>query len=313
MFFGEDRIDAMREMILAETDETRAAALARLEPLQRGDFAGMFRAMDGLPVKIRLLDPPLHEFLPRDPDEIARIAADLGVSVERIEAAIATHHEANPMLGLRGCRLGITYPAVSRMQARAIIGAAVEVAAEGVAVEPEIMIPLVGDPEELRLQREIVETTAEDVFAETGRHIAYRVGTMIELPRACLLAGEMAEYADFFSFGTNDLTQTTLGLSRDDAGAFLPGYVERGIFPDDPFQVLDRKGVGELIEIATQRGRTAKPDLTVSICGEHGGEPSSIEFCHHAGLDYVSCSPFRLPIARLAAAHAALGEVSRDV
>jgi pyruvate,orthophosphate dikinase len=313
MFFGTDRIDAMREMILAETDDARAAALARLEPLQRADFAGMFRAMDGLPVKIRLLDPPLHEFLPKGEEEIARLAVDLGVSVERIETAIATHSEANPMLGLRGCRLGITYPAVTRMQARAIIGAAVQVAAEGVAVEPEIMIPLVGDPEELRQQRELVEATAEEVFAETGRRVAYRVGTMMELPRACLLACEIAEYADFFSFGTNDLTQTTLGLSRDDAGSFLPGYVERGIYPDDPFQVLDRKGVGQLIELATRRGRAAKPGLTISICGEHGGEPSSIAFCHDVGLDYVSCSPFRLPIARLAAAHAALGEVSRDL
>jgi pyruvate,orthophosphate dikinase len=313
MFFGEDRILAMREMILAETDDARAAALARLEPLQKADFVGVFRAMDGLPVKIRLLDPPLHEFLPRGEEEIARLATDLGVSVERIEAAIATHREANPMLGLRGCRVGITYPAVSRMQARAILGAAVQVAEEGMKVEPEIMIPLVGDPEELRQQRELVDATAEEVFGEVGRRVAYRVGTMMELPRACLLASEIAAYADFFSFGTNDLTQTTLGLSRDDAGSFLPGYVERGIFADDPFQVLDRRGVGQLIEMATQRGRAAKPGLTVSICGEHGGEPSSIAFCHQVGLDYVSCSPFRLPIARLAAAHAALGEVSRDV
>jgi pyruvate,orthophosphate dikinase len=313
MFFGEDRILAMREMILAETDDARAAALDRLEPLQKADFAGVFRAMDGLPVNIRLLDPPLHEFLPRGDEEIARLATDLGVSVERIEAAIATHREANPMLGLRGCRVGITYPAVSRMQARAILGAAVQAAAEGVKVEPEIMIPLVGDPEELRQQRELVDATAEEVFADLGRLVAYRVGTMIELPRACLLAGEIAAYADFFSFGTNDLTQTTLGLSRDDAGSFLPGYVERGIYADDPFQVLDRQGVGQLIELATQRGRTAKPGLMVSICGEHGGESSSIAFCHKVGLDYVSCSPFRLPIARLAAAHAALGEVSRDV
>jgi pyruvate,orthophosphate dikinase len=313
MFFGEDRIDAVREMILANTDEERQAALARLEPLQKGDFVGMFRAMDGLPVKIRLLDPPLHEFLPRGEEEIARLAVDAGVTPERIEAAIEIHHEANPMLGLRGCRLGMTYPAITKMQARAIVSAACAVAAEGVAVEPEIMIPLVGDPEELRQQRELVTATAEEVFAECGRRVEYRVGTMIELPRAALLAHEIAESADFFSFGTNDLTQTTLGMSRDDAGSFLPGYIERGIYPDDPFQVLDRRGVGQLIEMATERGRRAKPELIVSICGEHGGEPSSIAFCHEVGLDYVSCSPFRLPIARLAAAHAALGEVSRDV
>ena len=313
MFFGADRIEAMRAMILAETDAERADALAVLEPLQRGDFAGMFRAMAGLPVKIRLLDPPLHEFLPHGEEEIAHYAAAVGISVEQVQEEIARYHEANPMLGLRGCRLGITFPAITRMQARAIIGAAIEVANEGIAVEPEIMIPLVGDPEELRLQRALVEATAEEVFAETGRRVAYAVGTMIELPRACLLAGELAAHADFFSFGTNDLTQTALGLSRDDAGMFLPDYVERGIFPDDPFQVLDRRGVGQLIEMATQRGRSAKPGLTVSICGEHGGEPSSIMFCHDAGLDYVSCSPFRLPVARLAAAHAALGEISRDV
>jgi pyruvate,orthophosphate dikinase len=313
MFFGEGRIDTVREMILANTDEERAGALARLEPLQKGDFVEMFRAMDGLPVKIRLLDPPLHEFLPRGEEEIARLAVDAGVTPERIVATIESHHEANPMLGLRGCRLGMTFPAITKMQARAILSAACQVAAEGVKVEPEIMIPLVGDREELRQQRELVERTAEEVFAETGRCVEYRVGTMIELPRAALLANEIADYADFFSFGTNDLTQTTLGMSRDDAGSFLPGYIERGIYPDDPFQVLDRKGVGQLIQMATERGRAVKPDLTVSICGEHGGDPSSIEFCHQTGLDYVSCSPFRLPIARLAAAHAALGEVSRDV
>ncbi|HEY8446256.1 MAG TPA: pyruvate, phosphate dikinase [Thermomicrobiales bacterium] len=313
MFFGEGRIDAMREMILAENDEARQAALAKLEPLQTQDFVEIFRVMDGLPVKIRLLDPPLHEFLPRSAEEIARLAADLGISVERVQAAIESHREANPMLGLRGCRVGLTYPAITRMQARAILAAAVQVAAEGVRVEPEIMVPLVNDPAELRDQRELITATAEEVFAQLGRRVDYHVGTMIELPRACLLAAEIAAHADFFSFGTNDLTQTTLGMSRDDAELFLPGYVERGIYPDNPFQVLDRKGVGELMRIATERGRAARPDLTVSICGEHGGEPSSIEFCHEIGLDYVSCSPFRVPVARLAAAHAALGEISRDV
>ncbi|MCC6792007.1 MAG: pyruvate, phosphate dikinase [Thermomicrobiales bacterium] len=313
MFFGQDRIEAMRAMILADTETDRDVALARLEPLQRGDFVGMFREMAGLPVKIRLLDPPLHEFLPQGADEIAHYAAQAGLSVEHVEEEIARFKEANPMLGLRGCRLGIVYPAITRMQARAILGAAIQVAGEGIAVEPEIMIPLVGDPEELRQQRDLVTATAEQLFAETGARIDYRFGTMIELPRACLLAGELAAYSDFFSFGTNDLTQTTLGLSRDDSALFLPNYVEQGIYADDPFQVLEREGVGQLSVMATERGRAAKPDLTVSICGEHGGEPSSIAFCHDAGLDYVSCSPFRLPLARLAAAHAALGELSRDV
>ncbi len=313
MFFGEGRIDAMREMILATDDASRQAALAKLEPLQRGDFVEIFRVMDGLPVKIRLLDPPLHEFLPREEEEIARLAADLGVTIDWVKTVIEAHREANPMLGLRGCRVGITYPAITRMQTRAILGAAVHVAAEGVHVEPEIMVPLVSEAEELRRQRELIEATAEEVFAETGRRVPYQVGTMMELPRACLLADEVAAHADFFSFGTNDLTQTTLGMSRDDAGSFLPGYVEAGIYPDDPFRVLDRKGVGQLMRMATERGRTTKPKLTVAICGEHGGEPSSIAFCHEIGLDYVSCSPFRVPIARLAAAHAALGEISRDI
>lgn len=313
MFFGAGRIDAMREMILADSAAAREKALAKLETLQRADFIEIFRVMDGLPVKIRLLDPPLNEFLPHSASEVARLAEATGTSADEIAARVELHEEANPMLGLRGCRVGITSPEITRMQTRAIIGAALAVSDEGIAVEPEIMTPLVADPEELRLQRETVETTAADVFAQAGRRLDYRVGTMMELPRACLLAGELAKHADFFSFGTNDLTQTTLGLSRDDANSFLPFYIENGIFPNDPFQVLDRPGVGRLISLATKEGRAAKPHLTVSICGEHGGDPTSIAFCHEVGLDYVSCSPFRVPVARLAAAHAALGEVSRDV
>jgi pyruvate,orthophosphate dikinase len=313
MFFGEDRTHHMQAMILAETDDERQRALDELARLQTADFIEIFRAMDGLPVKIRLLDPPLHEFLPHDEMGIAALAKDLDKPTSVIEAEIAAHREANPMLGLRGCRLGITYPAVTKMQARAILRAATTCAAEGVRVDPEIMVPLVAEAEELRLQRELIEAVAEEVFKEAGRRIEYRVGTMIELPRAAILAGKIAKHADFFSFGTNDLTQTTFGLSRDDAGRFLPQYVENKILPEDPFRVLDREGVGLLIKMATEQGRAAQPHITIGLCGEHGGEPSSIEFCHHVGLDYVSCSPFRVPIARLAAAHAALGETARDI
>jgi pyruvate,orthophosphate dikinase len=313
MFFAEGRIDAVRAMILATTDEERDAALLTIEPLQTADFEGIFRAMEGKPVTIRLLDPPLHEFLPDDPEEIARLAAALGLSPAAVEQRVAAHREANPMLGHRGCRLGLAFPAITRMQTRAILGAALTSVAAGMHVEPEIMVPLVADPEELRRQRELIDQTAEAVFAARGRRLPYRVGTMIELPRAALLADQIAAHADFFSFGTNDLTQTTYGLSRDDAGRFLPLYLEQGIFAADPFQVLDRAGVGQLIATATRLGRQTRPGLNLGICGEHGGEPSSIAFAHEIGLDYVSCSPFRLPIARLAAAHAALGQVSRDV
>jgi pyruvate,orthophosphate dikinase len=312
MFFEGDRILAMREMIIASTDEERQAALAKLEPMQREDFIGIFKAMDGFPVTIRTLDPPLHEFLPHTDAEIDDLAREIDVDPNVIKAKVAALHEANPMLGHRGCRLGITAPEITRMQARAILGAALECSAEGIDVFPEIMIPLVGDVNELHLQREVVVSTANDLFAEVGREIPYSVGTMIELPRACLTAGEIAQEAEFFSFGTNDLTQTTFGMSRDDSGRFLPFYVEKGILPSDPFQSIDRKGVGALIEIATMRGRQTKPDLKLGICGEHGGDPSSVEFCHIAGLNYVSCSPYRVPIARLSAAHAALGEQERD-
>ena len=313
MFFQSDRIWAMREMIIATTEQERRAALAKLEPMQREDFAGIFRAMDGLPVTIRTLDPPLHEFLPHTDAEIEELARTMGIDPEIVKNKVVALREANPMLGHRGCRLGITAPEITEMQARAIFGAALDVAAEGVDVHPEIMIPLVGDVEELRLQREVVDRVAKEMFAEAGRTIPYLVGTMIELPRAALLADKIAEQAEFFSFGTNDLTQTTLGLSRDDSGRFLPYYVEHGIFKNDPFQVLDREGVGELIRIAVERGRKTRPDIKLGICGEHGGDPSSVEFCHQAGLDYVSASPFRVPIARLAAAQAALGQSERDV
>jgi pyruvate,orthophosphate dikinase len=308
MFFGDERIDAVREMILADTAEGRAAALARLLPMQRSDFLGIFRAMDGLPVTIRLLDPPLHEFLPSEPDEVSRLALGMDRSEADIEGAVTRLHEANPMLGHRGCRLGYSHPEITAMQARAILEAALEAAAEGIDVQPEIMVPLVGHVDELENQREIVERTARDVFSERDKRVDYLVGTMIELPRACLTAGDIAGKAEFFSFGTNDLTQTALGLSRDDAGNFLPLYVEAGVYERDPFQSLDTEGVGRLMAMAVREGREARPGLKVGICGEHGGDPSSVRFCHSLGMDYVSCSPFRVPVARLAAAHAALEE-----
>jgi len=312
MFFGDGRIDAIREMILAEDDQQRAAALARLEPLQVADFTQLFETMHGYPVTIRLLDPPLHEFLPHDEHEIERIAADLSQPVEHVKTVIASHWEANPMLGLRGCRMGLIYPEITVMQTRAIMRAAIDCAGRGIRIEPELMVPLVATTEELRRQRELIEETAATVMADAGVHIDYRIGTMIEVPRAAILAGKIAEYADFFSYGTNDLTQTTFGLSRDDSARFLPTYVEQGVLDADPFQILDQEGVGELIVCAKERGRATKPNLTTGICGEHGGEPSAIAFCHQIGLDYVSCSPYRVPIARLAAAHAALGEITRD-
>jgi pyruvate,orthophosphate dikinase len=255
-----------------------------------------------------LLDPPLHEFLPHDPEEQARLAEQMSLPVEEIQARIGALREANPMLGLRGCRLGITHPEITRMQARALLLAALSCAQRGIETELEIMVPLVGDPEELRLQRVVIDETARDLFAEAGGSVRYRVGTMIELPRAALLAGKIAAHADFFSFGTNDLTQTTLGLSRDDAGRFLPNYVEDGIYKNDPFQSLDREGVGQLVEIGVERGRRVKPGLSIGICGEHGGDPASVEFFNELGVDYVSCSPFRVPVARLAAARAALAD-----
>ncbi len=312
MFFEGDRIDAMREMILADTPEERRAALAKIEPLQQGDFEGLFREMAGLPVTIRTLDPPLHEFLPHDDEEIEALANKLGVDPKKVKARVESLREANPMLGFRGCRLGILYPEITEMQARAIFKAAVKVKSEGIDVYPEVMIPLVGYVSELKLQEEIVRRVASEVFAEAGIEVPYLVGTMIELPRAALVADEIAQVAEFFSFGTNDLTQTTLGLSRDDSGRFLPIYVEKKLIPDDPFQTIDQRGVGQLVQIGTERGRSTRPTLKVGICGEHGGDPASIEFFHRVGLNYVSCSPYRVPIARLAAAQAALGEAKRD-
>jgi pyruvate,orthophosphate dikinase len=311
MFFEGDRIDAVREMILADSGGARAIAVAKLLPMQRADFEGIFRAMDGLPVTIRLLDPPLHEFLPHGMAEIKDLARKLKQHPDKLRARVEAHHEANPMLGHRGCRLGISYPDITWMQAQAIFEAAVNVQKEGVTVCPEIMIPLVGAAEELRRQREIVDAVAEEVFYQCDARVDYLVGTMIELPRAALTADRIAAHAQFFSFGTNDLTQTTFGLSRDDAGRFLPAYVEGGVLPDDPFQTLDVEGVGQLVELATRLGRGVKADLKVGVCGEHGGDPRSVEFFHHAGLNYVSCSPYRVPVARLAAAHAALKDPSR--
>jgi len=306
MFFEEGRIDAVREMILSETIEGRRRALAKLLPMQREDFEGIFRAMDGLPVTIRLLDPPLHEFLPVGSAEIKSLSKKMGVDAARLRQLVEHHREANPMLGHRGVRLGITIPEITRMQAQAIFEAAVNVLREGVVPVPEIMVPLVGTVEELRLQRRLIEEVGSEVLSEAGVELDYLIGTMIELPRAALTADRIATEADFFSFGTNDLTQTTLGLSRDDAGSFLPYYVEHGILPDDPFQSLDREGVGQLVEIGTRKGRENRPSLKVGVCGEHGGDPRSIEFFHRTGLDYVSCSPYRVPIARLAAAHVAI-------
>lgn len=309
MFFDPRRIIAMREMILAETEEGRRAALSKLLPYQRQDFIELFEIMRGLPVTIRLLDPPLHEFLPHTDAEIAEVAKEAGVDPALIRARNIALHESNPMLGHRGCRLGITYPEIYEMQARAIFEAAVHVSREtGRSVVPEVMIPLVGARKELDLLKDAIDKEAQAVFAEQNYAVKYFVGTMIELPRAALMAGEIAETAAFFSFGTNDLTQTTFGMSRDDSGPFLEVYRARGIYERDPFASLDQAGVGELIRIAAERGRATRPGLKLGICGEHGGDPASISFCQSAGLDYVSCSPYRVPIARLAAAQAALGE-----
>jgi pyruvate,orthophosphate dikinase len=308
MFFEGDRITAMREMIVARDESGRRRALDKLLPMQRADFEGIFEAMDGYPVTIRLLDPPLHEFLPHGGEESSLLAASLNLSRQELSRIVSSLRETNPMLGHRGCRLGIVYPEITEMQARAIFEAAVRAARRGIEVRPEIMVPLVSDVTEFRHQRAIIERAAAQVMGVMGERVPYLIGTMIELPRAALTADEIAQEADFFSFGTNDLTQTTFGLSRDDAGRFLPQYVEGGLYPDDPFQVLDAKGVGKLIKWAVRDGRDVRPELKVGICGEHGGEPRSVAFCHTVGLDYVSCSPFRVPVARLAAAHAALGE-----
>jgi pyruvate,orthophosphate dikinase len=310
MFFEGDRIDAMREMILAESVEARRDALAKLLPYQREDFEGIFRALEGRPATIRFLDPPLHEFVPHDDQAQADLARKLGIPVERVRARVAALHEFNPMLGHRGCRLGISFPEISEMQARAVFEAAAKVQADGIKVRPEIMIPLVGFKKELDNQVDIVHRVAATVQKETGQKIKYLVGTMIEIPRGALTAAEIAETAQFFSFGTNDLTQTCLGMSRDDMGSFLQRYTDEGIFKANPFASIDVSGVGRLMEIAVEKGRKTREDIKLGICGEHGGDPHSVMFCHDLGLDYVSCSPFRLPVARLAAAKAALRESS---
>jgi pyruvate,orthophosphate dikinase len=316
MFFGEEKLPHMRAMILAKTEKDRRAALKKLLPLQRKDFDGVFRAMDGFPVTIRTLDPPLHEFLPRREDLMVEIAVleatkpkspklkDLRSLLQRVEEL----HEFNPMLGHRGCRLGITYPEITEMQARAIFEAAVAVSKAGIKVFPEVMIPLTATLKEMANQAAVVNRVAEEVFKEKGTKVDYMVGTMIELPRAALVADEIAKEAQFFSFGTNDLTQTTFGFSRDDVNKVLPTYIAEGILKQDPFAVLDQEGVGQLVKMATERGRNTRSNLKVGICGEHGGEPSSVEFCHKVGLNYVSCSPFRVLTARLAAAQASASE-----
>jgi pyruvate,orthophosphate dikinase len=311
MFFEADRIVAIREMIVSKTVEQRKTALAKLLPIQRGDFEGIFEAMEGLPVTIRLLDPPLHEFLPTDEGDIAALAADMGTDVSEIKAVIASLHEFNPMMGHRGCRLDVTYPEIGEMQAQAIIEAAVNTKKKHPDWDlvPEIMIPLVGELKELQYVKSVITETADRIIAESGVALKYMVGTMIEIPRAAITADEIAKEAEFFSFGTNDMTQMTFGFSRDDAGSFLNSYYEKKIYENDPFARLDQNGVGKLVAMAVKLGKQTRPDIKLGICGEHGGDPSSIEFCYKTGLAYVSCSPFRVPIARLAAAQAALNDV----
>jgi pyruvate, orthophosphate dikinase len=299
----------VREMILADDEKGRRAALAKLLPMQRGDFVELFTIMRGLPVTIRLLDPPLHEFLPHSEREIEEVAKAMGADAKKLADRARELHEFNPMLGFRGCRLAIAFPEIAEMQARAIFEAAVEAGKRtGKPVVPEVMVPLIATRAEFDLVKNAIDEAARAVKAETGSEIDYQVGTMIELPRACLKADEIAQTAEFFSFGTNDLTQTTFGISRDDAASFLGPYTSKGILSVDPFITLDREGVGELVRIAVERGRKVRPDIKLGICGEHGGDPASVAFCHEIGLDYVSCSPFRVPIARLAAAQAALGK-----
>ena len=306
MFFEGEKIKAMREMILAEDAEGRRKALAKILPYQQADFKGIFKAMEGCPVTVRLLDPPLHEFVPHDLKGQQEMADTMGVSLQYIQQRVEALCEHNPMLGHRGCRLGNTYPEITQMQTRAILGAALELKKEGVETHPEIMVPLTGILYEFKQQEEVIRAEAAKLFAEVGDSIEFKVGTMIEIPRAALTADRIASSAEFFSFGTNDLTQMTFGYSRDDIASFLPIYLEKKILKVDPFQVLDQNGVGQLVRMATEKGRAIRPDLKCGICGEHGGEPSSVKFCHKVGLNYVSCSPFRVPIARLAAAQAAI-------
>ena len=306
MFFEGDRIISVRKMILADNKAGREAALKELLPIQRKDFEGLYRAMKGRPVTIRLIDPPLHEFLPADDESQMEMADVLNITLQRVKEKVSELHEFNPMLGHRGCRLGITYPEIIEMQTRAIMEAAINVKRQGIKIHPEIMVPLVGETGEIKLCKQVIEETIAKVFKEQKIKIPYMVGTMIEVPRAVLIADKIAEDAEFFSFGTNDLTQMTCGFSRDDAGRFLKEYIEKGIFEKDPFQVLDQEGVGELVIMGIKKGRSARKNLKVGICGEHGGEPRSIDFCHRVGMNYVSCSPYRVPIARLAAAQAVI-------
>jgi pyruvate,orthophosphate dikinase len=311
MFFEGDRIDAMREMIMAESLEERQKALAKILPYQRDDFTGMFKELKGLPATIRFLDPPLHEFLPNTPEAQAELAKKMGIKAEKIHERVEQLHEFNPMLGFRGCRLGISYPEITAMQARAVFEAAADVTKAGIKCKPEVMIPLVGFKKEFDLQKAIVDEVAAAVQKEKKVKLTYSVGTMIEVPRGALTADKIAETAEFFSFGTNDLTQTTLGMSRDDSGSFLPGYAEKEIVGKNPFATIDETGVGQLMQIAVQKGRATRPDIKLGICGEHGGDPQSVEFCHKLGLAYVSCSPYRVPIARLAAAQAAVKDLAK--
>ena len=308
MFFEGDRITAMREMILSTDEKGRRTALKKLLPMQREDFEGIFKAMNGLPVTVRLLDPPLHEFVPHQQATQRELAKIMGISLAEVKNSCANLEEFNPMLGHRGCRLGITYPEITEMQTRAIIEATINLKQKGIDAKPEIMVPLIGTVEEFKAQANLINKIAKQVFDEKGVEINYMVGTMIEIPRAALTADKIAEHAEFFSFGTNDLTQMTFGYSRDDAGKFLPVYLDKGILKEDPFQVLDQEGVGQLVTIGTELGKKQNPKLKVGICGEHGGDPESIEFCHKNGNDYVSCSPFRVPIARLSSAQAVIKE-----
>jgi pyruvate, phosphate dikinase len=309
MFFEPERIPKIRKMILSKTVEEREKALEELIPFQKGDFKAIYEVMEGKPVTIRFLDPPLHEFVPTDEKDIEALAKDMNLSVEEVKSTCSELHEFNPMMGHRGCRLSVTYPEIARMQTRAVIEAAIEVSKEkGFEIVPEIMVPLVGDKKELKFVKDVIVETAEKVKAEKNSNLVYHIGTMIEIPRAALLANEIAEEAEFFSFGTNDLTQMTFGFSRDDAGKFLVDYYKSKIYESDPFAKLDQNGVGQLIEMAVTKGRSQRPNLKIGICGEHGGDPSSVAFCHKVGMDYVSCSPFRVPIARLAAAQAAIAD-----
>jgi pyruvate,orthophosphate dikinase len=313
MFFAADRIGPMREMIVSKNETQRRVALEKLLPMQRSDFEGIYLAMEDRPVTIRLLDPPLHEFLPTEESDIAQLAVEMKISAEELKNTIQSLHEFNPLMGHRGCRLAVSYPEIAEMQTRAIIEAAINIQKAHPEWEmlPEIMIPLIGELKEMVYVKKIIVKTADEIIAKSGVNLKYLVGTMIEIPRAALTADEIATEADFFSFGTNDLTQMTFGFSRDDAGSFLGAYYEKKIYEQDPFARLDRKGVGKLVELATKLGRQTRPDLKVGICGEHGGDPSSVEFCHQQGLNYVSCSPFRVPIARLAAAQAAIREANQ--